>query len=146
MLSLQWRFLWTVAVGIVVRAETLTSTACPSLRWATFPARLDLFYFYLVEFDNTTTPDLAGVERAIASGLMDHFQGCNAYGEPVHGVQLNEHGHRYSSGGEFTIFCKLTLKTVDTSFESEIPHSINCNSRRLRCRFDGNVLGHHSGR
>jgi len=86
---------------VVVRAEeTLTSAACPSLRWAAYPARLDLFYFYLVEFPNTTTPDLYGIERAIALGLLDTFQGCNAYGEPVHAVKINDRGHRYSVGGE----------------------------------------------
>lgn len=98
---LLWWLLWAVSsTSVAVQAELLTSTDCPSLRWAVYPARLDLFYFYLIEFANTTTPDLPGIERAIASGLMDSFQGCNAYGEPVHGVQLNEQGHRYSSGGE----------------------------------------------
>ena len=88
-------------LSVAVQAEMLTSTACPSLRWAVYPARLDLFYFYLIEFANTTTPDLSGIERAIASALIDTFRGCNAYGEPVHGVQLNKQGHRFSSGGEF---------------------------------------------
>lgn len=110
--------LWTVAV----QAELLTSTACPSLRWAIFPARLDLFYFYLIEFDNITAPDLLGIERAIASGLMDTFQGCNAYGEPVHGVQLNERGHRYSSGSEFY----QTMLYCCGSIETENPHTPPC--------------------
>ena len=99
--SIGWMVLLTIVAAVAEQAELLTSTACPSLRWAVYPARLDLFYFYLIEFDNTTTPDLAGIQRAIASGLIDNFRGCNAYGEPVHGVQLNNEGHRYSSGGEF---------------------------------------------
>jgi hypothetical protein len=28
------------------------------------------------------------------------LEGCNAYGEPLHAVQLNDDGHRYSAGGE----------------------------------------------
>lgn len=102
-------FLWTLWLlmleGVAVRAtEMLTSTACPSLRWGVYPARLDLFYFYLIEFDKntTTTPDLQGIEQAIAVRLVDTlaYKGCNAYGEPVLAVELNENGHRYSSGGE----------------------------------------------
>jgi hypothetical protein len=97
-----WTVLWFYGVALIgdAAAEVLTSTACPSLRWATYPARLDLFYFYLVEFPQYNPPDLAGVERAIAVGLTKVLEGCNAYGEPLHAVQLNEDGHRYSAGGE----------------------------------------------
>jgi hypothetical protein len=97
-----WTVLWLCGVGLVgdAGAEVLTSTACPSLRWATYPARLDLFYFYFVEFPRYSLPDLAGVERAIAVGLTEVLEGCNAYGEPLHAVQLNDDGHRYSAGGE----------------------------------------------
>ena len=84
--------------GSSANAETLTSLDCPSLRFSLYPARLELFYFYLVEFANTTSPDLPGIERAIAIGLLDSFDGCNAYGEPLHAVRLNDDGHRYSSG------------------------------------------------
>lgn len=102
-LSLCFVLFWALCLGEnVAGAERLTSTGCPSLRWGVYPARLDLFYFYLVEFDNTTTPDLQGIERAIAVGLVDtlSYKGCNVYGEPVMAVELTEDGHRYSSGGE----------------------------------------------
>jgi hypothetical protein len=100
---------------VSVHAEQLTSTSCPSLRWAPFPARLDLYYFYLIEFveeekdvpssseTTTPTPDLDGIARAIAVGLLDTFQGCNAFGEPVHGVQLVQDAHRYSTSGTYVI-------------------------------------------
>ena len=98
--SFLFGILFSAAAAAMVRAETLTSMACPSLRWTVYPARLDLFYFYRIEFDNTTTPDLPGMERAIGIALLDTFQGCNAYGEPVHAVQLSENFHRYSPGSK----------------------------------------------
>ena len=94
-----------------VSAETLTSTTCPSLRWAPYPARLDLYYFYLIEFRNDTTPDLDGIARALAVNLIDTFHGCNAFGVPVHGVQLERYSHRYSSGGElpYSLFAAVSI-------------------------------------
>lgn len=109
---------WCAMMGVVVRgsaeAERLTSTVCPSLRWGTYPAQLDLYYFYLIEFNNATTPDLQGIERAIAVRLVDmlEYKGCNVYGEPVIAMELNEKGHRYSSGGESSPQCMSRLALV----------------------------------
>ena len=102
-----------------------------------YPARLDMFYFYRIEFGNTTVPDLEGIQRAIALGLIDSFEGCNAYGEPVHAVRLKEGSHRYSMGGEF--HSKL-LKRQRVKWEClSHPTFASCHSgdRFLHCHYSG---------
>lgn len=81
-------------------AAMITTTACNVIRSQTdYQARLDLLYFYLVECNTGTIPDLNGIERAIATSIASKLNDCNQDNGPLYAVQVTGTGHRLSTGG-----------------------------------------------
>jgi hypothetical protein len=81
-------------------AAMITTTACDVIRSQTdYQARLDLFYFYLVECNAGIIPDLEGVERAIATSIASKLKDCNEDNGPLYAVQVTGTWHRHSTGG-----------------------------------------------
>lgn len=84
---------------VPVQANVLTTLACPNLRTEPFRYRLDLFYFYRVEY-NSTDVDLHAVEQGLATRLTNELSSCDVNGQAEFGVMLTG-GHRLSEGGAF---------------------------------------------
>lgn len=77
--------------------ETLSTTKCDNVRRSAFPARLDLYYFYLIEFEQDDVIDLKKIDRAIASSLVQVFKDCDEEDQPKYAIFLNPKGHEFQS-------------------------------------------------
>ena len=86
-------------------STTITTTACPSIRTQELRARLDVFYYYLVEFAEDATADLAGVERAIANQLASALNECDEEKKhALYAVQvLGDDAHRFADEGKLSL-------------------------------------------
>lgn len=84
----------------VLSGGRVTTTACNQIRTTLYRARLDLFYFYQIEYPNETgnaEPNLVGIETAIASEIAEVLDLCDEADRPMYAVQLSE-GHQLTSG------------------------------------------------
>ena len=85
---------------------TLTTTSCSRIRTGRYKARLELFYFYLVEYESdegnsTAKPDLSGIELAIATALAAELGSCDQLGRPLFAIPLSDgDDHKFTTGGE----------------------------------------------
>jgi hypothetical protein len=83
-----------------LRARKLTSTTvttsdCNSIRLSPFPAELQLFYEYSVEFRAGRAVSLTDLEQAIANTVADRLNICDTSGRPVFKVRTDA-PHRFS--------------------------------------------------
>jgi hypothetical protein len=88
-----------------VRARTLSSTTvttsdCSAIRSAPYPAELQLFYEYSVEFNPGKVVNLAHLERAISNTVAIQLSICDTFGQPVFKVRTDT-PHRFSDKRKF---------------------------------------------
>jgi hypothetical protein len=79
--------------------ETITTTAC-DVRVGGYQARLDMFYFYKVEYKDESSLDLPGLERALATSVASSLNECDKNMKPYYAVQLSSPSHELSIGGK----------------------------------------------
>ncbi|GKY97486.1 hypothetical protein MPSEU_000706900 [Mayamaea pseudoterrestris] len=68
--------------------ETIVSSECSVSHRKNYGVRLDITYLYLIEWHADSNLDLEGVERAIASELVDMLDECDAFDRPKYAVQV----------------------------------------------------------
>lgn len=80
--------------------DILTTTAC-NVRQDAYHARLDMYYFYLIEYntDDADLVNLDGIESAIAHALASALSSCDDQHQPLFAVQFSAAGHAFSQGG-----------------------------------------------
>ena len=88
-------------VSVATATEIVTTTGCARLRTENFRARMDLFYFYQVEFEGEKL-DLVGLEKSIAVALSESLTDCNIVGEPDYAIEISG-DHAFSQGGRCTL-------------------------------------------
>lgn len=81
--------------------ETISTTACNTVRRSGFQARLDLYYFYLIEYTNTTVLDLPMIDKAIALSIVQVLKECDVADRPKYAVVVSPNGHQLSQGGAY---------------------------------------------
>jgi hypothetical protein len=79
-------------------AQLILPTTCATVPVASFGVRLDLRYFYLLEYDDLGDDemtlshlDLSRFDQAIAAALVDELSDCDDDGNPRYGVLLSQH-------------------------------------------------------
>lgn len=70
--------------------EIITTTSC-KVREETFQARLELLYYYKVEYIESL--DLVGIERALATSIASALNYCDENMEPLYAVELTSPSH-----------------------------------------------------
>ncbi len=68
---------------------TISSSACNNLRTDPFPAELELFYFYRIDFIAGTAVDLAIVENVINQAVVLKLNQCDSQDRPLYALDLN---------------------------------------------------------
>jgi hypothetical protein len=79
----------------VLSSTTVTTSDCSAIRSAPYPAELQLFYEYSVEFNPGRAVNLVDLERAIANVVAIQLSICDTSGQPVFKV-LTGTPHRFS--------------------------------------------------
>jgi len=83
--------------------EVITTTACNNIRFDSFQARLDLFYFYFIEYrDMSIDLDLNGIENALAISIASALDECDDRNRPVYALEISSR-HMFSEGGKFLL-------------------------------------------
>lgn len=80
-----------------VLLETIATTAC-DVRTGEYSARLDVFFFYKVEYESAEL-DLVGIERAIATSLASSLSDCDDNMKPIYAIELNTPSHEAAGSG-----------------------------------------------
>ena len=94
------------AAGLRRRAQTVVTTLCSNFRPEPYPARLDIFYFYLIEYQEGTSIQLSKLSAAIAQSIATALHDCDEQGRPQFAVELDHEEHVYSSAGMlFVVVC-----------------------------------------
>lgn len=81
--------------------QTITTPHCSVIRTVPYPAELQLFYSYSVEFKNAFS--LSDIERAIATTVALQLDMCDVRGRPVYKVKRIT-GHSFSHSGKSSPF------------------------------------------
>lgn len=76
--------------------ETLVTTSC-KLRLDPFRARLDLFYFYMIEHEKGEIIELSKFDTAIAHAISSELDFCDELDRPRFAVKLDRNSHRFVS-------------------------------------------------
>jgi hypothetical protein len=86
--------------------EVIATTAC-DVRLSGYEARLDLYFFYKVEY--TSEPlNLLLLERALATSLATVLNNCDENNMPMYAIELTIPSHEPVDGGKFfTLFKEL---------------------------------------
>ncbi|KAG7357047.1 hypothetical protein IV203_001735 [Nitzschia inconspicua] len=79
----------------VLSSATVTTPDCSAIRLAPYPAELQLFYDYSVEFKRGRAVSLTDLERAIANAVAVKLNTCDASGRPLFKVRTDV-PHRFS--------------------------------------------------
>jgi hypothetical protein len=79
----------------------VTTTACSMIRTEPFLSKLEMLYYYIVEFatDPQESVSLGGVEDAIRQELVKELNTCDDLGRPMFAVALDE-PHEISPEGK----------------------------------------------
>jgi hypothetical protein len=85
--------------GRALRAPTVTTSNCNSFRLAPYPAELQLFYEYSVEFKAGRAVSLADLERAVSNAVALELDVCDALDRPMYKVKTNTR-HIFSDTGK----------------------------------------------
>jgi len=80
--------------------ETISTADCNAIRVEPFPVRLDMYYFYLLEYNDTSALNLYGVDQTIGAAIIDVLNGCDGQGMPMYAVQLSPSDHQLAGGGK----------------------------------------------
>lgn len=83
--------------------DLVVTTSCSSIRLETYRARLDVTYFYAIEYPVGTDIDLSSFGRAIGNSLASVLGECDERGRPVHAIMLDKHGHVFVTGMKYTV-------------------------------------------
>lgn len=101
-------FPFSVVFGQRIRSrlegQTVSTTSeCNNLRQQSFYAQLDLFYFYLIEYETDMTLDLSNIERAVAMALLDtvKFRQCDESDQPQFGILLVQSAHQFATSSKY---------------------------------------------
>jgi len=82
--------------------ETISTADCNNVRVNSYHARLDLYYFYLLEFEDGAELNLRSVGKAIATELVKVLNECDQTDRPKFAVALHPSAHVFSEGGKNT--------------------------------------------
>jgi len=89
--------------ALLWNGETLSTTECNNVRRRSYQARLDISYFYLLEFvvdQNETIEDasldFAGIDRAVAASLAIALDTCDDDDRPKYAIALSPAAHELS--------------------------------------------------
>ena len=89
--------------------EVITTTACNNIRFDGFQARLDMFYFYFVEYKDTNVElDLVGIENALAISIASALDDCDERNRPVYALEISSR-HILSEGGKLLQICASNI-------------------------------------
>jgi hypothetical protein len=78
----------------LLSTETISTAQCPNIRRQSFPARLDLYYYYRIEYySSNTLLNLQAFDRAIGAAIIDVFKDCDEQEQPMYAVQISPNGH-----------------------------------------------------
>lgn len=89
----------------LAQGDIVTTAACTNIRIEKYPARLDLYYFYTVEYtseSNGAAVDLTGIESAIAHSVASALSECSEHGWPLFAVEIPSVGHAIAGSGTLT--------------------------------------------
>jgi len=88
-----------------ITAEIISTADCNNVRVATYNARLDLYFFYLLEYEERMEADLdlLSINRAIATEITKILNECDDWGRPKYALSLNPSAHMPSKGGKFAL-------------------------------------------
>jgi hypothetical protein len=78
--------------------EIITTTAC-SIRLGGYEARLELDYFYKVEYVMEPL-NLFQLERSIAASVASALKSCDENNMPIYAVEVNLPSHELIDGGK----------------------------------------------
>jgi hypothetical protein len=98
---------------IILTSETIVTTEC-DIRVGRYSARLDLFYFYRVEYENGSNLDLVGIERALAASIAMFLRDCDKSRKPIYAIELNLPSHEITNSGRFI---RTDNKQYDSTLE-----------------------------
>ncbi|MGK3749480.1 MAG: hypothetical protein ACI8RD_001775 [Bacillariaceae sp.] len=84
--------------GRELSTQTIATPKCNTIRTSPYPAELQLFYSYSVEFKIAFS--LADIERAIANAVALELDMCDILSRPVYKVKTIT-GHSFSNSGRF---------------------------------------------
>ena len=96
------------AAALRRRAQTVVTTSCSNFRSEPYPARLDIFYFYLIEYQEGTRIQLSKLNAAIAHSIATALHDCDEQGRPLFAVKLDQDEHVFASAGTLFV-CGLPL-------------------------------------
>ena len=82
--------------GRTLSGSTITTPNCDAIRITSYPAELQLFYTYSVEFNDDLL--LNDMERAIAIAVALELDMCDVDGRPVYKVKTDTK-HSFSKSG-----------------------------------------------
>lgn len=80
--------------------ETISTADCNTIRVEPFPVRLDMYYFYLLEYNDTSVLNLYGVDQTIGAAIIEVLNECDGQGMPMYAVQLSPNDHQLAGGGK----------------------------------------------
>lgn len=79
--------------------ETISTAECNQVRASNYRARLDLYFFYLIEYeDDGTDIDLQSIGMAIATELIKDLKDCDDLERPKFAVTTIPSAHVLSNG------------------------------------------------
>jgi hypothetical protein len=84
----------------ILTSTTVTTSDCSAIRTDPFPAELQLFYEYSVEFKAGRAVSLSDLERAIASAVAIQLNICDTAGRPAFKIRT-DFPHRFSDSSKF---------------------------------------------
>jgi len=83
-------------------AETITTADCNNIRLGSdYHARLDLYFFYLIEYKTDADLNLRGIGKAIVTELTKELNQCDDLGRPKFAVTIAPSAHALVEGGKF---------------------------------------------
>lgn len=111
-------------------AQLILPTTCATVPVDSFGVRLDLRYFYLLEYDDLgddemtlSNLDLSRFDQAIAAALVDELPDCDEDGNPLYGVLLSQH-ELSNKGGAYLRGDEEPLCTSRTRTSSQLTPSL----------------------
>jgi hypothetical protein len=101
-----------VAVAPRGAQDILSTTTCQSIRLERYKARLDIFYFYVIEWYGDSYLDLGGIDNGISAGIVDILSDCDPFGRPKYAVDLSINSHHIAHEGTLIILPNQTTIKV----------------------------------
>jgi hypothetical protein len=92
-------------------SSTVATSDCSAIRLAPYPAELQLFYEYSVEFKAGRAVSLRELERAISTHVAHQLDMCDNLGRPVYKVKTaSQHGFSDKGMQTFSLLFRFWRK------------------------------------